>query len=264
MKLIISDKGKKDTFVVLFQILKNFTNSVHILFNDDHLYIQGMDKSHVCLYDIRVNSNWFDKYETVATDNKAICINTTTIHSVLSISQDHQTLIMHYSGDPEKLQVDFVNEQGLKGEFSRFFELPLLECELQLLDIPSTDYDAEFSVNAKKMSEITNQLSLFGETMTIECSEEQINISANGDTGRMMINIPINDLNEFSISEGETFKLSYSLNYVHKMCITTKLSQEVSFSISEEFPMKISYALGNNGEDGHVIFFLAPKVGEDE
>ena len=264
MRLIISDKLKKDTFVTIFQILKNFTNSIHLVFNNNHLYIQGMDKSHVCLYDIKVNDKWFDKYETNPNDNQVICINSTTIHSVLSISQDHQSLIMHYSGDPEKIHVDFINEQQLKGEFSRFFELPLIECDLQILSIPSVDYDAEFSVNAKKMSEITNQLTLFGETMTIDCCEEKIDISANGDTGKMLINIPIDDLSEFSISEGEKFKLNYSLNYVHKMCITTKLSQEILFCISEEFPMKISYILGLNGEDGHVIFFLAPKISDDD
>ena len=77
----------------------------------------------------------------------------------------------------------------------------------------------------------------------------------------MLINIPINDLNEFSISEGEHFRLDYSLHYLHKMCITTKLSQEVAFSISENYPMKIKYELENQG---HVIFFIAPKISDDD
>lgn len=258
MKLCISDKLKKDIFVTIFQCLKNFTNVINIIFKPDHIYLQGMDKSHVCLYDIKVCSSWFSQYAfDEAVDVSAISINTATIHSVLSITQEHQTLVMHYSGDPDKLKIDFVNDLQLKGEFSRFFELPLVELDMQLLEIPSVDYDAEFSVNAKKMQEITSQLSLFGETMNIYCSEEVINISATGDSGKMMINIPIDDLNEFSISEGQEFKLNYSLNYVHKMCVTTKLSQEISFGISGEFPMKISY---NIGEGSSVVFYLAPKV----
>jgi proliferating cell nuclear antigen len=261
MKLIIIDKVKKDMFVVFFQLLKNFTNAVNILFHEDYMYIQGMDKSHVCLYDIKVFSSWFDTYEILKEDSKTICVSTSTIHSVLSISQDNQSLHIHFQGDPDKINIDFINDKQLKGEFSRFFEIPLIESELQLLDIPPVDYDAEFSVNAKKMNEITNQLSLFGDTMTVDCCEEKIDISVNGDIGKMLINIPIDDLNEFSISEGEHFKLSYSLHYLHKMCITTKLSQEVSFSISEEYPMKIGYALEN---DSHVIFFIAPKIDDSD
>jgi len=265
MKLTITDKLKKDIFVTLFLCLKNFTNSVNIIFKPTHIYLQGMDKSHVCLYDIKVYAEWFTSYEFSEGDENAdanaISINTATIHNVLSISQEHQTLIMHFKGDPDKLNIDFVNDLQLKGEFSRFFEIPLIELDLQLLEIPVVDYDAEFSVSAKKMHEISSQLSLFGETMNIFCSEEVINISATGDSGKMMINIPIDDLNEFSISEGQEFKLNYSLNYVHKMCITTKLAQEISFGISESFPMKIAY---NIGDKSSAIFYLAPKICEDD
>ena len=144
MKLILIDKTKKDIFVVFFQLLKNFTNAVNILFHEDYMYIQGMDKSHVCLYDIKVFSTWFDNYEILKEDSKTICVSTSTIHSVLSISQDNQSLHIHFQGDPDKINIDFINEKQLKGEFSRFFEIPLIECELELLDIPSVDYDAEF------------------------------------------------------------------------------------------------------------------------
>ena len=200
MRIVISDKSKKDTLVTLFQMLKNFTNTTIILFNKDHMYIQGMDKSHVCLYDIKLVDTWFDKYDISDDDNKTICVNTSSIHSVLTMSKDSQILNLHYSGDPDKLYIDFINEQQLKGEYSRFFEIPLIECDLQLLDIPTVEYDAEFSVNEKKMHEITSQLSLFGDTMCIDCSEEKIDISTQGDSGKMRINIPIDDLNEFSIS----------------------------------------------------------------
>jgi proliferating cell nuclear antigen len=267
MRLTITDKIKKDIFVTIFLCLKSFTNSVHIVFKPTHVYLQGMDKAHVCLYDIKVAAEWFTQYEftdgglELGGDAPAISINTATIHNVLSISQNNQTLVMHYQGDPEKLNIDFINDLQLKGEFSRFFEIPLVELDLQLLEIPTVEYDAEFTVSAKKMHEITSQLSLFGENMNIFCSEEMINISATGDAGKMMINIPIDDLNEFSISEGQEYKLNYSLNYVHKMCITTKLSQDISLSISESFPMKIAYDIGDGSS---AVFYLAPKIVDDE
>ena len=40
------------------------------------------------------------------------------------------------------------------------------------------------------------------------------------------------------------------------MCITNKLSSEIQFSISKEFPMKINYDLGDNSI---IEFYIAPK-----
>jgi len=270
MKIVITDKHKKDIFVTIFKCLSNFTNAIHIVFYPTHIYLQGMDKAHVCLYDIKVDSTWFSQYEFInegstvestddasTSDVNTISINPATLYSVLSITQDHQTMTIHYSGDPEKLNIDFVNELQIKGEFSKYFEIPLIEVDMQMLDIPQVDYDAEFSVSSKKMHEITTQLSLFGETMNIFCSEEMLNISATGDSGKMMINIPIDDLNSFSINEGQEFVLNYSLNYVHKMCITNKLAHEITFGVSETFPMKISYDIGDASS---VSFYLAPKI----
>ena len=47
MKVTISNKNKKDLFVALFQIIKGCTSVVRIIFQQDKMYIQGMDKSHI-------------------------------------------------------------------------------------------------------------------------------------------------------------------------------------------------------------------------
>ena len=107
------------------------------------------------------------------------------------------------------------------------------------------------------MSELISQLTLFGDTLDIKCSEETIDLIASGDIGKMLVNIPIDDLTEYGINEGEIIELSYSLNYIHKMCLTTKLATDVEFCISESYPMRIKYDLG---EDSQIMFYLAPKI----
>ena len=82
MNLSIFDKSKIDVFVSLFQLLKSSSNIVTIFFHDDHIHIQGMDKSQVCLFNININAGWFNKYEYnghADADNK-ICINTQIFH----------------------------------------------------------------------------------------------------------------------------------------------------------------------------------------
>ena len=151
-------------------------------------------------------------------------------------------------------------EPGFNNEFDKYFKISLVDYEHEELNIPVVDYDAEFSIAAKKICEITSQMLSFGSDISIKCSEEKIDLITNGITGEMLVNIPIDDLTEYSIVEGEIIDLKYSLNYITKMCLTNKLSTEIVFCISAEYPMKIMYDLG---DDSSLIFFMAPKIDDN-
>jgi len=252
--LTITEKTKKDIFISLFQLLKAASTSITIIFLEDHAYIQGMDSSHVCLFDARIYNVWFDKYEIQGDDLKNICVNSQILYNILSMSQEQDYITLHYEGAADSIEIDLTNA---KGEFNKYFKVPLIDMESDLLEIPNVDYDVEFSIKAKKMNELISQLATFGDVIDIKCSEDKIDLISKGDGGEMLVNIPINDLSEFSISEGQIIDISYSLNYINKMCITTKLSSEIEMSISDNMPLRIKYDLGNNSS---VMFFLAPKV----
>jgi len=254
MLLTITEKTKKDIFISLFQLLKAASTSITIIFLEDHAYIQGMDSSHVCLFDARIYNVWFDKYEIQGDDLKNICVNSQILYNILSMSQEQDYITLHYEGAADSIEIDLTNA---KGEFNKYFKVPLIDMESDLLEIPNVDYDVEFSIKAKKMNELISQLATFGDVIDIKCSEDKIDLISKGDGGEMLVNIPINDLSEFSISEGQIIDISYSLNYINKMCITTKLSSEIEMSISDNMPLRIKYDLGNNSS---VMFFLAPKV----
>ena len=87
MKLSLQNKIKKDIFIALFHLLKNGSSALKLIFNETHLYIQGMDKSHVCLFDIKISSSWFTSYEVLESDFKEISIDTNFFYTILSINQ---------------------------------------------------------------------------------------------------------------------------------------------------------------------------------
>ena len=93
MFLTIENKSKQETFVALFQLLKNWSSHINMLFENDRLYIQCMDKSHICLAVIEIKENWFSKYEcikntkiTIDSINFAIIINYASKHNILELS----------------------------------------------------------------------------------------------------------------------------------------------------------------------------------
>jgi proliferating cell nuclear antigen len=255
MKLVISDKRKKEMFVALFQILKGCTNLISMMMHDDYIYMQGMDKSHICLFDIKIMGKWFSHFELNFGDSKNICFDSSTLHTILNIATDDQAISISYQGDAEKLSIELTS--NTKGNFNKFFSVPLTEFDNDIFDVPNTDYDAEFSINAKKMHDITSQMILFGSDIRINCADDKINLNTDGDLGNMMVSIPIDDLNEYCIAEDETIDLLYNLTFLHKMCLSTKLSNDINVSISKDCPMKINYDLGENSQ---FLFYLAPKL----
>jgi proliferating cell nuclear antigen PCNA len=259
MKLTINDKNKKDSFISIFQLLKTASSNIRLIFEKNYVYIQGMDKSHVCLFDIKIFSSWFDIYQLQETDTSNISLCTQFFFNIISMTQDKHSLNIHYDNNPDSIFIDLVCQQD-GGDYNKYFKLPLTEYESDSVTIPDVDYDAEFSISSKKFYELCSQLLVFGDIINVKCNEDKIDLVSTGIGGEMAVNIPIDDLSEFTISEGESINLSYSLNYIHKICLTTKLSSELCLSISQELPLRIKYDLGS---ESYVNFFIAPRISND-
>jgi hypothetical protein len=82
MKLTISEANKKQ-FISIFQMLKNVSNMIQMNMNVDKIHIQGMDNSHVSLYDIQLDKTWFHIYEIDV--SKDVCVDSALFSQVLSL-----------------------------------------------------------------------------------------------------------------------------------------------------------------------------------
>ena len=193
MKIILSDKKKKESFISLFQVLKNCSSLINCTFNTDCLHIQGMDKSHICLFDVKIQKNWFENYNV--SENIQICFDSNVFYSIISTKSDNQDLIIQYDNDNvDVLHIHFSPQNTVKGELNKFFKIPLAEYEYEELNIPNVEYDAEFTLSSKQISDIFSQLSNFGNDIIFKCSEEDISLTTNGIGGEMRVDIPIDDL----------------------------------------------------------------------
>jgi proliferating cell nuclear antigen PCNA len=256
MKIVISEKVKKDLFIAIFQVLKSCSSQIFLQVTSEKLHIQGMDKSHICLYDVSITKNWFNDYKV----DKSIKISfdSSTFYQIISNKSDGCNIIIHLSSE-DNLNIDLITLNHIKGEFNKYFKLPLCEYDYEEMSIPTCDYDAEFSISSKKICEILSQMLAFGADINIDCSEEKIALVTNGTTGEMSVDISTDDVSEYCIIEDQQINLTYSLSYISKMCLTNKLSNEIDFFISSEYPMKIKY---NLGDESTLLFFIAPKVND--
>lgn len=260
MKLTIFEPIKKNMLVAIFQLIKNCTSIVSLIIHEDHVHIQGMDKSHVCLFNVNIVKEWFKEYEFDDSEPNNFCIDTHIFHTIISVAGDSHCINIYNGDDIDSINIELLTQNNSSsGDFNKYFKIPLIDSDYELMDVPSLEHDAEFSLSSRKMTEIVSQMSIFGSDLNIKCTEETIDLITNGITGEMKVNISIDDLNEYSINEGETIDLKYSLTYLAKMCLTNKLSPEISFGISAGAPMRIKYDLGYNSA---MEFFIAPKISD--
>ena len=276
MRLSIENKSKMEMFVALFQLLKNWGSYLNLHFEKTRLYIQSMDKSHICLSSITISSQWFSSYQIEDATN--ISLDSTNFAIMMSYALKHNKMEINFEDevDSDKLFINLSSNSNpessfvepktkgkkvkeVQNKFDHFFELGLIDVEQDTLGIPEVEYDVDFTMKSENFVELIGELMVFGSNLNIICSEEVLEFNASGDTGKLKVNIPIDDLNEYAIAEGEILDISYSLNHIGKMCLSTKLGQNVSLSISSEYPMAIKYDLG---DDSSVAFYIAPKIAD--
>lgn len=253
---VISDKKKKDIFISIFSLLKNSSSCINLNIDKTTFHIQGMDKSHVCLFDLKLHYNWFDYYKVDKKYN--LCFSTSIFYSIINIKSEEQSMVFYLDDDNNDiLLIEFKNNEHYNNDYNKFLKLPLIDYDYEELQIQLTEYDVEFSMSSKKVTDILSQFNNFGDDLNIICSEDYVDFITSRDDVEIRVNIPANDLSSYSIVEGELINLTYSLVHISKICLTNRLTNDIDFNLSVSSPTRITY---NLEKESVLMFYIAPKV----
>jgi len=260
MNIQITNSVKAEAFSSIFQHMKLFTESVNVMFEPDRMFIQAMDSARVSIVEMYLPADWFDKYEHKKSGTITLGINTTIMFKVLSTRDKIQSILLNYDmNQSDKLGLEFTSES--KSVFNKNFEIPLMDIDEEMMEIPTMDYQAEFSLPSANFASLVTQMKLFGDTLQFECSEDKIQMSAvSQDVGKMNVNIPIDDLNAFSINEGEELNISFSITHLGSICAYSKIAKDIDICITNNYPIRLTYLLNDSG--AKFVFYLAPKMSD--
>lgn len=259
MNIVITNTQKSDSFSLIFQHIKLFTEYVNIMFEKDRLYMQAMDPNHVSILELNIPKDWFDVYEHKSASTINISLSSSILSRILSTREKTQiTNIVFKEHDNDKLFINFTGDN--KAEFEKHFEIPLIDLNSELMAVPDMDYQAEITLSSTNFANIISQLKKFGDNLEIECSEEKIVLSASStESGKMNAEISIDDLTSFCIEENQTVKLNFALSYLYNICQFNKLAKDIDIHISNDMPMKTIYKLHGN-DAATMVVYLAPKM----
>lgn len=257
MRIHITNLIKSELFSAVFQNMKAFAVDFNIMLTEEKMFVQAMDSGHVSIVELNIPCVWFDIYET---DNAMIGINSVILSKILSTRDKSQHIELATAEGSDRMTIRFVSDD--KSIFDKTFEVPLVDLDSEVMEIPEVEYQAEFSLPSTNFAGLINQLKMFGETMEIDCSEGSITLfSDSQEYGKMSAQISIDDLTSFAIDEGERLKMSFSISHLHSIAQFNKLSKEVELKLKRNNPIQVLYSLGD--ENTSLRFFLAPKI-EDQ
>lgn len=269
MKILLTNKQKINQISLIFKNLKNISTDVEMIVQENRIYIQGMDSGHVCLFELELKSYWFDKFEYDGEDI-TIGINCELIHKIINCREEYQNIELKTTKSSEKLFITLFPREGQNG-FTKEFEVPMIDIDSELLDVPTVDYDADIEIQSCDFTNLVHQLGQFGKDMNVICND-QIEFKGTGEYGTMKAIIEQEQILMYAVAEETEVNLVFNIEYVNKMVSFSKLNAITKIHFGSAYPMKLQYDLDfvmdeDDDEDdeesevnNYIRFFLAPKI----
>ena len=247
-------------FKQLIEAIKDLVQDANIDCSEDELSIQAMDSSHVSLVQVNLQSTAFDHYRC----DRAISLgfNSANMSKILKCAGNDDSITLKAEDSADSLTLMF-ESQGQ--ERIADFELKLMDIDAEPLGIPDTTYKTTIRLPSGEFQRIIRDLQVLGDTCVISCTKEGVRFSVQGDLGTGNVLLKANagekESDNVIIDMEEPVELTFALRYLNFFTKATTLGGTVILSMSPDVPIVVEYPIG---DAGHIKFYLAPKIDEDE
>ena len=253
MKFQINDVKKAFEFIELMKFIKNISQHITFMCTPEHIYIQTMDSSHVCLLDVYIPAEWFHSYETI---NVTFSMYASILVKVLSMYTIDSMIDIYISEeDNDKIHINLIHDKEQK-----IFAIPLMDIEREILKAKDIDTKLDFMINTKKLDKYINELILFGEEITIECNNDKLFLGTKNDEGSFNIEIKNESLEEFNVIDDYAFKGAYSIKYLQYILKLSIIYPKIHLYLDDESPLMITFDSTNI----KIKLFVAPKCSDSD
>ena len=249
-------------FRKIFEAAKELLEDASFDCTSEGLSLQAMDAIHVSLVALELRAEGFELYRCDRATNMGFKV--AGLLKILKCAGNKDSLTMRAEDQPDKCS--FIFESPNKDKISQF-DFALTDIDQEHLQIPDQEYFVTIKMPSAEFSRICRDLANFGDTVTISCTKGQVQFAANGDLGTANIrlqesnSIDDDESDRVQIDVGEPLTLSFAVRYLNNFAKAQVLSDTVTLMLTPKTPMVVEYKIGDYG---HIRFFLAPKIDEEE
>jgi len=252
-------------------ILKKIIESIKDLVSEANfdcastgISLQAMDSSHVSLVALFLRAEGFSHYR--ADRNISLGISIASMSKILKCAggEDIITLKAEDAGD----SLTFMFESPKQTRISHF-SLKLMDIDAEHLGIPDTEYKCVVKMSSAEFQRIVKEISIIGDTVKISASKEGVKFAVSGDMGTGSIickqNPAVDEEDDAVVIKlEEEVSLTFALRYLNFFAKATPLSDYVSLKMSPDVPLVVEYKIGDESDMGHIRFYLAPKIADEQ
>lgn len=278
MKLVLSNKDKVAKFRNIFKYINSISKEVLLTVKGDGLYTQGLDTANICLFDINIKSDWFDKFEFDKKDPEHFLVGLSCelVFKLFSCIRDGQQLEIILNPDkPDYMFVNFINSNDM----DKSFEIRLIDIDPNHLEVPIEEAELDLLIETVEFKRLINEMALFSNNVDFVCNSDgdHLELTGTGDlTGKMTVKIKDENVKYFGILEDTNLKVRFDTKYLQDISNLEKITPYLHISCSNNKPIIINYIIDDvdfkNGEEEDLLqienfscirMALAPKEDED-
>lgn len=252
-------------FQQIFKTIGKITDCFNMEFNEDGIFIQAMDNSHISLISTHLKSDYFTEYDV--TNNHVLGISSKVINKILKncTRKNKLTIRLDISGD--KLLFTFEDTCCVITLF-----LNLLDIETEEMGIPDYEPEVSLQFNTQKLKDILNKISVYDPSciqlktrkniLWINSSTEETDIKIRLKESTVQPKIKINNkkikkVEEFKfLKSSENVKSTYSFIHMNSF-IQSIIPNYTYIHLSNDFPVAFHCPLN---EGSFMKYYLSPKI----
>jgi proliferating cell nuclear antigen len=244
----------------IIEAMKELIGEANLDCTESGISVQAMDASHVSLVALVLRPELFQLYS--CDTNKALGVNFGSLSKIVKCASNDDKITIKASDEEENVSLMFESQDKITD-----FEMQLMTIDAEHLGIPDTEYMAVITMPSAEFARVCRDLTIIGETCTIAASKEGVRFTVEGDLGSGNITLretsgsDAKDQDKVKIKIDAALELKFALSYLCMFAKATPLSPTVTLKLAPEVPLVVEYPIESGG---HLRYYLAPKIDEDD
>jgi len=242
-------------FQKLIECMKDILTDVNWEFDKTGIKVLCMDGSHVCLINMKLNSENFEYY--YCPNKIKVGVSMSNFSKLIKNVGNNDAIEMHISIENSNSLAIIIDNMDKK--ISTMVNLKLLDIDDSEITVPDTTPDIVITMSSQELQRFFRDLLIVNDILQVEACPEYLKLSCNGDFADKCVFIKGSFVeNSDQINENKIVKGKFSLKYLNLFTKgSTNMCSVVEIMLKNDYPILIKYAVASLG---HITFCLAPKV----
>jgi len=243
--------GQASIIRTLSESLKEVLTDVDITFDETGFSINTVDKSEVAFIHMKLDAK---KFETYSCPKTVTCgINMLSLHRLLKKINNADQITMYV----EKVnnQFLFIKIENQDKKIKSLSKIKTIDVTSKKVSIPEITFDYSRSIKCSDFQKICRDLLLLSKIVKIYSNGKMLRLEVSGTYADQTYDIGYSN-NSIACNEDSIQYIGeYQLDFLSLFCKSSSLCEQVDIFLKPNYPVVLSYAVGQLGT---IKFGLSP------